>query len=121
MSNFKCSKCGTINIDCGKEGYKTPREIELKKKVKELEKIINKLSKEVEAPYALDDLINIDKLEQKLKIAEEALIEQDNYFKEIENIINKYKLTESVIKVTSINPLDVQEILNIARKARGVK
>lgn len=31
MSNFKCSECGTINIDCGKEGYKTPREIELEK------------------------------------------------------------------------------------------
>lgn len=62
-----------------------------------------------------------DILNKKLKIAEEALIEQDNYFKEIENIINKYKLTESVIKVTSINPLDVQEILNIARKAKGVK
>ena len=62
-----------------------------------------------------------DTLNKKLKIAEEALIEQDNYFKEIENIINKYKLTESVIKVTSINPLDVQEILNIARKAKGVK
>lgn len=31
MSNFKCSECGMINIDCGKEGYKTPREIELEK------------------------------------------------------------------------------------------
>ena len=35
MSNFKCSECGTINIDCGKEGYKTPREIELEKQLKE--------------------------------------------------------------------------------------
>lgn len=31
MNNFKCSECGTVNIDCGKEGYKTPREIELEK------------------------------------------------------------------------------------------
>ncbi len=31
MSNFKCSECGTVNIDCGKQGYKTPREIELEK------------------------------------------------------------------------------------------
>lgn len=31
MSNFKCSECGTVNVDCGKEGYKTPREIELEK------------------------------------------------------------------------------------------
>lgn len=39
MSNFKCSNCGTINIDCGKEGYKTPREIELEEQIKKLEKI----------------------------------------------------------------------------------
>lgn len=31
MSNYKCPECGMINIDCGKEGYKTPREIELEK------------------------------------------------------------------------------------------
>ena len=31
MSNFQCPECGMINIDCGKEGYKTPREIELEK------------------------------------------------------------------------------------------
>lgn len=31
MSNFKCSECGMTNIDCGKEGHKTPREIELEK------------------------------------------------------------------------------------------
>ena len=23
MSNYKCPECGMINIDCGKEGYKT--------------------------------------------------------------------------------------------------
>lgn len=37
MSNFQCDKCGMINIDCGKEGFKTPREIELEARVKELE------------------------------------------------------------------------------------
>ena len=31
MSNFQCPHCGMINIDCGKGGYKTPREIELEK------------------------------------------------------------------------------------------
>lgn len=35
MSNFICSTCGITNIDCGKAGYKTAREIEL-----ELEKKI---------------------------------------------------------------------------------
>ena len=31
MSNFKCSESGTVSIDCGKQGYKTPREIEVEK------------------------------------------------------------------------------------------
>lgn len=43
MSNFTCPTCGLTNIDCGKAGYKTAREIELEKKleiaVKALEKI----------------------------------------------------------------------------------
>ena len=40
MSNFQCPHCGMINIDCGKQGYKTPREIELEK---ENEKLKEKL------------------------------------------------------------------------------
>lgn len=43
MSNFTCPTCGLTNIDCGKAGYKTAREIELEKKleiaVKALERI----------------------------------------------------------------------------------
>lgn len=31
MSNFTCPTCGFTNIDCGKDGYKTAREIELEK------------------------------------------------------------------------------------------
>ena len=34
MSNFICSECGTSQIDCGSEGYKTPREIELEDFIK---------------------------------------------------------------------------------------
>ncbi len=45
MSNFTCPTCGLTNIDCGKAGYKTTREIELEKKleiaVKALEKMVN--------------------------------------------------------------------------------
>lgn len=33
MSNFICSECGTNYIDCGCDGYKTPREIKLEKKL----------------------------------------------------------------------------------------
>lgn len=45
MSNFICSECGTTLIDCGGDCYKTPKEIELEKKlditVKTLERIRN--------------------------------------------------------------------------------
>ena len=33
MSNFICPTCGFTNIDCGKAGYKTDREIVLEKKL----------------------------------------------------------------------------------------
>lgn len=33
MSNFICEKCGMTNIDCGHQGYKTEREIELEKQL----------------------------------------------------------------------------------------
>lgn len=33
MSNFICKECGMTNIDCGYAGYKTPKEIELEKKL----------------------------------------------------------------------------------------
>ena len=49
--------------------------------------------------------------EQQLKRYEQAI-------EEIENIIGKYKLSETVIKLNRINPIDVQEILNIVIKAR---
>ena len=39
MSNFICSECGINNIDCGKEGYKTPKEIRYEKALREI--IIN--------------------------------------------------------------------------------
>lgn len=34
MSNIKCNTCGVISYDCGKEGYKTAREIKLEKQLK---------------------------------------------------------------------------------------
>lgn len=39
MSNFICPECGINNIDCGKEGYKTPKEIRYEKALREI--IIN--------------------------------------------------------------------------------
>lgn len=37
MSNFQCPQCGMVNIDCGKEGYKTPKELEYEKTLEEIE------------------------------------------------------------------------------------
>lgn len=43
MSNFTCPTCGLTNIDCGKAGYKTAREIELEKKLEIAIKALNKM------------------------------------------------------------------------------
>lgn len=39
MSNFICPECGINNIDCSKEGYKTPKEIRYERALREI--IIN--------------------------------------------------------------------------------
>lgn len=54
MSNFICEKCGMTNIDCGKQGYKTEREIELEKQL-DREKRINKKLKSALEVYADHD------------------------------------------------------------------
>ena len=43
MSNFICSECGMTNIDCGYAGYKTPKEIELEKKLEIATKALNRI------------------------------------------------------------------------------
>lgn len=48
MSNFQCPECGMINIDCGKGVFKTPRELELEKRVKDLEQKLNAQFAEME-------------------------------------------------------------------------
>ena len=72
MSNFKCSECGTVNIDCGKEGYKTPREIELEKENETL-KSLNKHLTENGLFSQRHFKEENERLKGKLKIAEEAL------------------------------------------------
>lgn len=46
MSNFQCPYCGMTNIDCGKAGFKTPREIELESLVIWLETNLKTLDEE---------------------------------------------------------------------------
>lgn len=54
MSNFICEKCGMTNIDCGYQGYKTKREIELEKQL-DREIHINRKMKRVLEEYADKD------------------------------------------------------------------
>lgn len=58
MSNFTCPTCGLTNIDCGKAGYKTTREIELEIPQKENAKLRRLLEECV--PYVTFK-VNIEK------------------------------------------------------------
>lgn len=46
MSNFQCPQCGMVNIDCGKEGYKTPKELGYEKALEEIDGVIKNLKKQ---------------------------------------------------------------------------
>ena len=64
MSNSQCPHCGMTNIDCGKEGYKTPREFELENIISEIKKVCIEDTREfadgTQIRYdSLDDILNI--------------------------------------------------------------
>lgn len=68
MSNFQCPYCGMTNIDCGKEGYKTPREIELEETIEKIEKVIEPYQNGFEAealslPIAIESIL--ERMKQK--------------------------------------------------------
>ena len=67
MSNFICEKCGMTNIDCGYQGYKTEREIELEKQL-DREIHINRIMKNALEKYAdpFNDLQPINELAQQV-------------------------------------------------------
>lgn len=71
MSNFICSECGMTNIDCGRDGYKTPKEIELEKKVHILNKANMKLENEL--GHFADLSKKVEHLQKQLRIAIKAL------------------------------------------------
>lgn len=66
MSNFICPTCGITNIDCGKDGYKTAREIELEKKLEIAVKALKRIS-DNDFDCFLDS--------EKIKLAQQALKE----------------------------------------------
>ena len=66
MSNFICEKCGMTNIDCGYQGYKTEREIELEKQLDREIHINRKMKKALEV-YADPDVLYYKLAQQVLK------------------------------------------------------
>lgn len=64
MSNFQCPHCGMTNIDCGKGGFKTPREIELEKRVKDLEQKLNAQFVEMEEKLTAEEMKNFELKEE---------------------------------------------------------
>lgn len=79
MSNFICEKCGMTNIDCGYQGYKTEREIELEKQLDREIKINRKMKNVLEIYADPDVLYYIATSKDKLyKLAQQVLKEIDN-------------------------------------------
>lgn len=57
MSNYECPHCGMTNIDCGWGKFKTPRELELEARIKELEqKLTEQENKNVELKERIEEL-----------------------------------------------------------------
>lgn len=52
MTSFVCPHCGMVNIDCGKEGYKTCKEVELETEVAKLKYLIKNF---LNSPRIFDD------------------------------------------------------------------
>ena len=81
MSNFQCDKCGMINIDCGKEGFKTPREIELESRVKKLEEKLNAQFAEMEEKLTAEEMKNFE-LKERIEELETKIGWYKSYGKE---------------------------------------
>lgn len=110
MSNYECPHCGMTNIDCGKGGFKTPKEIELESRVKELEKENEALKAQRDTYISLMNIYKniskgrqdsknvtdyIKKLEQKLNAQfaemEEKLTAEENKNFELKEEIKELK------------------------------
>ena len=79
MSNFICSECGMTNIDCGGAGYKTPKEIELEKKLDIAVKALKHMAKfpayysDYTGPAAQKALKEIDLVGTSVSLAKEEV------------------------------------------------
>lgn len=61
MSHFVCPKCGMTNIDCGRDGYKTEREIELEQQVKCLQEQLKEANHILKDVFILMLTIKVNK------------------------------------------------------------
>ena len=77
MSNFECSECGMINIDCGLGVFKTPRELELEKKLNIALKALNKINKFNRILSIENDIVTAEYTEAA-QIAQDALMQIEN-------------------------------------------
>ena len=88
MSNFICSECGMTNIDCGRAGYKTPKEIELEKKVH----ILNEANMKLE-----NELGHFADLSKKIERLQEQIYEANGIIGELYHLCHDKKKASSVV------------------------
>ena len=101
MSNFQCPECGMTNIDCGWGNFKTPRELELEARVKELLKENQQLRNSLS-----------DSLMFKFTGQENETNRYRKALEEIEGYCN------NVLSFTAVRTTE-SDILNIINKAKG--
>lgn len=69
MANFVCESCGMVNIDCGKDGYKTEKELQLEA---ELNRAVQQYNAVVAQNRSLQS--EIKDLRKKLKEARDGRV-----------------------------------------------
>ncbi len=69
MANFVCESCGMVNIDCGKDGYKTEKELQLEA---ELNRAVQQYNAVVAQNRSLQS--EIKGLKEKLKEASDGRV-----------------------------------------------
>ena len=115
MSNYECPHCGMTNIDCGWGKFKTPREIELEARVKELKKYIQE--REVWGDHC-EFCKHNDKENCHLNIILDNLKTINRYHKALEEIEG---IIQAIMETNRVYPLknNLAKILNIINKAEG--
>lgn len=81
MSNYECPHCGMTNIDCGWGKFKTPKEIELEARVKELEEKLNAQFAEMEEKLTAEENKNVE-LKERIEELETRISWYINHDKE---------------------------------------